>query len=85
MWKMRREIFHVPERVRIELLNYQTETFIILQYMEQACIYREHAISASYVLGSEKRLQESFNLFQQMQKVWPYEQSVQRLEGLFVR
>ncbi|MEO7020705.1 MAG: helix-turn-helix transcriptional regulator [Ktedonobacteraceae bacterium] len=75
----------LPERVRIELLNYQIETFITLEYMEQACIYLEQAVSASYSLGSKKRLQESLSLFQQMQKIWPYEQLVKQLKSLFIR
>jgi transcriptional regulator with XRE-family HTH domain len=75
----------LPERVRVELLNYQIETFIALQYMEQACRYLELAVSASYSLASRKRLQESLGLFQQMQQIWPYEQLVKQLEGLFIR
>ncbi|MGH2506714.1 MAG: hypothetical protein ACRDHZ_04775, partial [Ktedonobacteraceae bacterium] len=75
----------LPERVRIELLNYQIETFITLQSMEQACIYLERAVSASYSLPSEKRLQESFSLFQQMQTMWPHEHYIRRLESLFMR
>lgn len=75
----------LPERVRIELLNYQIETFITLQYMEQACTYLEIAVSASYSLDSRKRLKESLSLFQQMQQIWPHEQPVKRLEGLFIR
>ncbi len=75
----------IPERVRIELLNYQIEVFTVLKYMEQACTYLEAAAKASLVVGSERRFQESFALFQQMQNVWPNETQVQELRDLFVR
>lgn len=73
----------IPERVRIELLNYQAETFTVLRNMEQACIYLEAAVKASGAIGSERRLQESSVVFQQIRNVWPNEQKVRDLGNLF--
>lgn len=73
----------IPERVRIELLNYQAETFTVLRNMEQACIYLEAAVKASGAIGSERRLQESSVVFQQIRNVWPDEQKVRDLGNLF--
>ncbi len=74
----------IPERVRIEALNYQVEVFIALNAMEQACAYLEVAVQAALAIGSERRLQESFALFQRMKEIWPHESRVQALADLFV-
>ncbi len=74
----------IPERVRIELLNYQIEVFITLRAMEQACSYLEAAVKAALRIGSERRFHESRKLFQRMQEIWSKEHRVQQLEGLFV-
>lgn len=75
----------IPERVRIELLNYQVEVFMTLRYMEQACTYLEAAVHAAMAIGSERRFQEALRLFRQMQQIWPYESQIQRLGDLFAR
>jgi tetratricopeptide (TPR) repeat protein len=75
----------IPERVRIELLNYQIEVFTALRRMDQACAYLEASVKASLAIGSEKRFQEAFKLFKQMQHLWFYEPRVQRLSSLFMR
>ncbi len=73
----------LPERIRLDLLNCQAEAFWILKDLEQAHLYLETAIQASIILGSERRLRESYTLFQQMQQTWQKEPSLMRLQQLF--
>jgi len=75
----------LPERVRIELLNYQIAAFIALNAMEQACTYLEAATEAARSVGSERHFRDAFSLFHQMQKRWRHEPHVQDLADLFVR
>ena len=42
----------VPERVRIEFLNYQAETFLTIRYMDRSLAYLEETVKASLALGS---------------------------------
>lgn len=74
----------LPERVRIELLNYQVAVFMTLNAMEQACTSLEVATEAAHSIGSKRHLQESFKLFHQMQRKWSYESQVQALGDLFL-
>lgn len=73
----------IPERIRIELLNYRSKAFIAVKNMEQACTYLEGAVNASVKLQSERRLREAFIVFQHLRERWPHEQRVQRLGDLF--
>ena len=63
----------IPERIRIELLNYRAKAFTAVQQMEQACTYLEVAVDASIALHSERRLRESFTIFQQVRERWFHE------------
>ncbi|MGH2478774.1 MAG: hypothetical protein ACRDHW_03860, partial [Ktedonobacteraceae bacterium] len=74
----------LPERVRIEVLNYQIAVFIALNSLEQACSYLEAATRAARSLGSERHFREEFSLFRQMQKIWHREPRVQNLADLFL-
>jgi len=76
---------HVPERVRIEFLNYQAETFTKLQKMEQAHTYLEEAVKASLTLGSERRYSQAFEVYKQMRLVWRHETRIKELGNLFTR
>jgi len=73
----------LPERTRLDLLNCQAETFWALGDLEQASIYLETAIQASMALGSERRLKEAFELFQQMRQTWQKEPYFVKLQNLF--
>lgn len=73
----------ISEKARVELLNYQAETSTTLKNMEQACTYLETAAKASIAIGSERRLRESFAVFQQMSRLWPAEQKIRNLGDLF--
>ncbi len=74
----------MPERIRIDLLNCQAEVFVELKDMEQATHYLETAGKASITIGSKRRFQESFIVFQQMQKTWKDEPLIRNLESLFI-
>lgn len=73
----------VPERVRIEFLNYQAETFVAMRDMERSYAYLEAAVKASLVLGSERRYTQAAEVFQKMCVVWPHESHVKTLRELF--
>lgn len=75
----------LPEKVRIEFLNYQAETFTRLGELEQACIYLEEAAKASLALGSERRYNESVEVYKEMRIVWRNEQRVKTLGDVFFR
>ena len=73
----------VPERVRIEFLNYQAETFTASRDMEQACAYLEEAVKASLELGSERRYSQASELYKQMRVVWRHESRIKALGDVF--
>ncbi len=73
----------MPARIHVDILNCRTETFIALKNLEQACEYLELAVKSALVLGSQKRLIETFVVFQKMQNVWPHEQRLKRFTDLF--
>lgn len=75
----------VPERVRIEFLTYQAETYLLLRELEQSCTYLEASVKASLALGSERRYSEAFDTYQQIRHVWRYEPQVKALGDLFVK
>lgn len=75
----------VPERVRIEFLVYQSATYLMLNELEQSCIYLEAAVKAAVELGSEKRYGEAFDVYQQMRRSWSQEPQVKALADLFMR
>lgn len=61
----------------------KTPLTLLHRDLEQACTYLETAIQASVALGSQRRLKESFTLFQQMQQTWQKESSLMKLQLLF--
>ena len=73
----------VPERVRIEFINYQAETFVALRDMDRSSAYLEAAVKASLALGSERRYTQAAEVFQKMCLVWPHEAQVKTLRELF--
>src|SRR5947207_10438016 len=73
----------VPERVRIEFLNYQAETFVAMRDMERSYAYLEAAVKASLALGSERRYTQAAEVFQKRCVVWPHELRVKTLRELF--
>ena len=60
----------MPERIHVDLLNYQAETFLALHAMNEAYLYLEAAVKAALAIGSERRFQEVLTLFQRMRIIW---------------
>ena len=74
---------NVPERVRIEFLTYQAETFTHLRTMDAACDYLEEAVKASLALGSERRYSQASEVYQQMCVIWRHESRIRTLGDVF--
>ncbi|HZS76005.1 MAG TPA: BTAD domain-containing putative transcriptional regulator [Ktedonobacteraceae bacterium] len=75
----------IPERVRIEFLTYQAETFIATHDLEKSCTYLEEAVKAALALGSERRYTQAFEVYQKMRLIWRHEQRIKALGELFTR
>jgi transcriptional regulator with XRE-family HTH domain len=75
----------LPEKVRIEFLNYQAETFTRLGAMDEAHTYLEEAVKASLALGSERRYNEAHEIYKQMRIIWRNEPGIRELGDLFIR
>lgn len=75
----------IPERIRSELLSYQAKAFAAGGKKDQACNHLEQAFHAALRIGSRRRLQESFTVFQYVRAIWPHEQKVQNLGDLFMQ
>lgn len=75
----------LPEKVRIEFLNYQAETFAQLGALDEAYAYLEEAVKASLALGSERRYNEAQEIYRHMHIVWRSEPKIKQLGGLFIR
>jgi len=75
----------VPERIRLEIINYQTAAAMAQQDLEMSYSYLEKGIEGALALGSQKRLSETQDLYQQMQEQWPQEKRVKALAELFQR
>ena len=77
--------YPVPERIRLEVVNYQTSAAIAQQDLEMSCSLLETGINGAHLLGSHKRLSEAETLHQQMVEQWPREKRVKALAELFQR
>lgn len=76
---------HIPERIRIELLNEQARIFAAAKNLEQACTRLEVAVTASIEIGSKRRFQESLAVYQTIRKQWSGERKVQDLGDIFIQ
>ncbi len=75
----------LPERVRLEFLNYQATAFLELRDLEQSSTYLEAAVKGALTLGSESRYNEALDVYQQMRIIWRHEPQVKALADMFVR
>ncbi|MGH2507768.1 MAG: hypothetical protein ACRDHZ_10265, partial [Ktedonobacteraceae bacterium] len=73
----------VPERIRIEIMNQQAKTAILVGDVEQGAAYVEAGLTGAKALGSQRRYSEAYENFQQMRLLWPQEQRVTELGELF--
>ena len=74
---------NVPERIRLEILNQQATTAIASGDLEQSAAYIEAGITGAKTLGSQRRLNEAYDNYNQMFALWPQEQRVKTLGELF--
>ncbi len=74
----------IPERIRIEILNYQATTALALKDVDAFCNRLEQGVNGAKRLGSEKRRQEAIEVYKDARKIWPHETKVRELADLFV-
>jgi len=74
----------VSERNRIEVVNYQAKVAVAIGDQEQVYSYLTEGISGAKELGSQKRLQETVDVYRQARKLWPEEPRIRELADLFM-
>jgi transcriptional regulator with XRE-family HTH domain/tetratricopeptide (TPR) repeat protein len=74
----------IPERIRIEVINYLTLTALAFGNLEQFCDLLERGANGARALGSEKRRQEAIDAYRQGRSVWPNESRVRDLADLLL-
>jgi tetratricopeptide (TPR) repeat protein len=74
----------IPERIRIEILNHQATTALVLKDVDTFCDRLEQGVDGAKRLGSEKRRQEAIEVYKDARKIWPHEIRVRELADLFV-
>jgi tetratricopeptide (TPR) repeat protein len=71
----------IPDRV--ELLMDQTRASLLLDELQQSCMYLELAVTSASALGSDLRYREASGIYRDMQVKWPHEQQVKALAEHF--
>ncbi len=74
----------VPERIRIEAVNYLAELAVTQGDLHLSCDYLEQGARGAKALGSEKRRQEAVTIWRKARETWPDEQRVMKLADVFV-
>jgi DNA-binding SARP family transcriptional activator len=74
-----------PKRIQSELLLYQTRALTMLRDLEAASLYLIDAVKAAVALRSEMRYQQAYEIFSQLQMMWPHEPRVLSLREVFQR
>lgn len=72
-----------PERIRVEIINQQAKTAIFSGDLEQGAAYVDAGVRGARALGSQRRLNEAYDNYQQLCLLWPQESQVQTLADLF--
>jgi DNA-binding SARP family transcriptional activator len=72
------------ERIRIEIINYQTTTAIIMQDLDLFYPYLQKGIEGAERLGSARRRQEAASNYWQARKLWPHEKRIREMAELFI-
>ncbi len=73
----------IPERTIIEIVNCKAEAAIAQKNLDLTCMHLQEGIQGAIKLRSEKRFHDSLTLYKQARTLWPYEQSLLKLEELF--
>jgi DNA-binding SARP family transcriptional activator len=74
----------VPERSKLEIINYQATAAIGAGNMEEFEHYLLAGAEGAKALGSEKRRQEVIANWKMARQAWPHEQRVMKLVDVFV-
>lgn len=74
----------MSERNRIEILNYQTATALIMGDLDLFCTYLQKGIEGAERLGSARRRQEAVANYWQARKLWPHEKRIKEMAELFI-
>ncbi len=74
-----------PKRIQSEILIYQTRAWIMLKDLEAASTFLKEAMKEAQTIQSEVRYQQAYELFSQMQTLWPQEPSILSLRENFLR
>ena len=77
--------FIMSERSRIEIINRQAETALVLDDLDTFCGYLQRGIEGAKRLGSARRQQEAIENYWQARQQWPHETRVKDLAELFIR
>jgi DNA-binding SARP family transcriptional activator len=72
------------ERNRIELMNYQTTTTIVMKDLDLFYPYLQKGIEGAERLGSARRRQEAASNYWQARKLWPHEKRIKEMAELFI-
>ena len=78
-----RPVLLVPERTRLEIINYQAKTALTLSDLDEFCDYLEKGAMGAKALGSEKRRGEAIEVYKEARSIWPNEPRVKELADLF--
>ncbi len=76
--------FITPERIRVEIINYQAKTALTLRNLESFCLYLERGARGAKALESEKRRQEAIAIYKEARMIWPEEPRVKELADLLL-
>ncbi len=74
----------VPERIRVETLNYQAKTAVALRNLDLLCKYLEQGACGAKSLSSEKRRREAIEIYREAKSIWPNEMRVKELADLLL-
>jgi DNA-binding SARP family transcriptional activator len=74
----------MSERSRIEIINRQTETALVLEDLDLFCTYLQKGIEGAEHLGSARRRQEAASNYWQARKLWPHEKRIKEMAELFI-
>ncbi|HVB72380.1 MAG TPA: BTAD domain-containing putative transcriptional regulator [Ktedonobacteraceae bacterium] len=74
----------MSERNRVEIINYQAATALIMEDLDLLCPYLRRGIEGANRLNSVRRQQEAATNYWQARKQWPHEQRIKDMAELFI-
>ncbi|MEO8971909.1 MAG: bacterial transcriptional activator domain-containing protein, partial [Ktedonobacteraceae bacterium] len=74
----------VPERIRIEAVNYLAEIAVKQKDLNRFADYFQQGVQGAKMLQSKKRYHEAISVWKEARKTWPNERGVLELADLFV-